>query len=133
MLKFLAYMLKIIFDLEDDLNHQSNRKKTFFAQNPTKNSYSPLLDLEIDILTLKMTFYHQNSIKNRLFSKKSHQKDVLHFFPFCFEKIIFLHFDLGNDLSTLKMTMDQQNNTINGFFRQNYIKKGITHVPSFIC
>ena len=41
----------------------------FFAQNPTKKvfytcsscicwkSYSPLLDLEIDILTLKMTFY----------------------------------------------------------------------------
>ena len=80
-----------------------------------------------------MTFYHQNSIKKRLFSQKTRQKDVLHFFLFCFEKNIFLHFDLGHDLSTLKMTLDQQNNTINGFFRQNHIKKGITHVPSLIC
>ena len=55
-----------------------------------------------------MTFYHQNSINNRLFSQKSRQKGVLHFFLFCFENIIFLHFNLGNDLSTLKMTLDQQ-------------------------
>ena len=70
-----------------------------------------------------MTFYHQNSIKNRLFSQKSRQKDVLHFFLFCFKKINFLHFDHENDLSTLKMTLDQENNTINGFFRQNHMKK----------
>ena len=118
------------------LNHQNNRKKTFFVQNPTKKkffytcsscicwkSYSPYLDRQIDILNLKMTFYHQNSIKNRIFSQKPCQKDVLHFFLFCFEKIIFLHFDLGNDISTLKSTLDQQNNTINGFFRQNRMKK----------
>ena len=77
------------------LNHQSNRKKTYFAQNPAKKglygysscicwtSYSPLLDLEINILTLKMSFYHQNSMKNKLLSQQSRQEDVLHFILFC--------------------------------------------------
>ena len=60
------------------------------ALNCTK--FSPSLDFEIELLTLKMAFDHQNSFRNRLLRKTSHQKDILHFFLFCFLKIIFLHF-----------------------------------------
>ena len=74
-----------------------------------------------------MSFYHQNIIKNRLFSQKSRQKDVLHFFLFCFKKIIFLHFDLWNDLSTLKMTLNQQNNT-KWIFQTKSHEKEVLHM-----
>ena len=51
--------------------------------------------IEIDLLTLKMTFNHQNSTRNSLFNQNgtkkrstSHEKGVLHFFLFFFLKII---------------------------------------------
>ena len=71
--KFVAYMLKIIFDLEIDLltlrmtsNHQCNKGNRFFTQNPLKKMHLVgyiksdllLLDLEIDLLALKMTYTH---------------------------------------------------------------------------
>ena len=62
MLQFLAYTLKHIFDLEDDFNHQSNRKKTFFAQNPTKKKFfTHVLAVFVKnhillYLTVKLTF-----------------------------------------------------------------------------
>ena len=74
-----------------------------------------------------MSFYHQNIIENRLFSQKSRQKDVLHFFLFCFKKIIFLHFDLWNDLSTLKMILNQQNNT-KWIFQTKSHEKEVLHM-----
>ena len=53
-------------------------------------SYFRLTDLQIDTLTLKMPFNHQNSSKNVLFVKKKHWEDVLLFSHFCLLKMIFL-------------------------------------------
>ena len=69
-----------------------------------KKSYFPSLDLEIDLLTLKMTlkmtFNHQNSARNSLFNQNdtkrrltSHEKNLLHFFLFFFLQInVFFRF-----------------------------------------
>ena len=57
--------------------------------------YSPLLDLEIELLTLRMTFLHQNSFRKRLLGKKSHQKTHITFLPILFlEDHIFTFFAL---------------------------------------
>ena len=93
------------------------------------NHFFLLLDLEIEVLTLKMTFNHQNNTKNGLFSQ-NHSKHIyyiLHFLLFVFvENHIFYTFDFGIDLLTLKITLkmifNHQNNTINGFSSQNSMK-----------
>ena len=73
-----------------------------------------LLDLAIEVLTLKMTFNHQNNTRNGLFSQ-NHIKDIYSISCYlCLLKIIFFYtFDLGIDFLTLKMTFNHQNNTIN--------------------
>ena len=69
-------------------------------------SYFQSLDLEIDLLTLKMTFNRQNSTRNGLFNQNdtkkrstSHEKNVLHFFLFFFLKINVFH------ILTLELTL----------------------------
>ena len=90
------------------------------------------LDLEIEFLSLKMTFNHQNNTRNGLFSQ-NYIKHILHFLLFVFvEKHIFHTFDLGIDIltlkMTLKMTLNHQNNTINGFSRQKSHRKEVLHM-----
>ena len=124
-------MPKIIFGLEIDLltlrvtsNVQDNRRNGLFSQNLTKKkyyvlrityyvpsfisrkSYFPSLDLEIDLLTLKMILNHQNStissLCNQNDTKKrstSHEKEILHFFLFFFLKKNVSH------ILTLELTL----------------------------
>ena len=86
-----------------------------------------LLDLEYEVLILKMTFNHQNNTINGLFSQ-NHIKHIYYTSCYlCLVKIIFFYtFDLGIDLlilkMTLRMTFNHQSNTFNGFSRQNPMK-----------
>ena len=99
--------------------------------SPTNHVFR-LIDFDIDNFTLKMTFNHQNNIRNGLFSQ-NHIKHILHFLLFVFVKNhIFYTFDLGIDFLTsklsLNMTFHHQNNTINGFSSQKAHRKEVLHL-----
>ena len=58
-------------------------KMRYYTHEPgfiLEKTYFRLLELEIDILALKMTLNHQNNIRNKYFSQNYTQKVVLHLF-----------------------------------------------------
>ena len=68
-----------------------------------------LLDLEIEVLTLKMTFNYPNNTRNGLVSQNHIEHIYYTFFYLCLLKIIFLipltlelTFDLEDDLQSPK-------------------------------
>ena len=101
MLQFVAYMLKIIFQLEidDDLDDVTKViEKRYFSVKIPRNKrdithvpffiflklYFALLDLKIDPLTSSMTFNHQNSTRKGLFSQNHTKKMYYTSSYFCF-------------------------------------------------
>ena len=84
-----------------------------------------LLDLEIKVLTLKMTFSHQNNTRNGILSQNHIKHKFYTSCYLCLLKIIFFYtFDLDLLILkiSLKMTFNQRNNTINGLSSQNSMK-----------
>ena len=88
-----------------------------------------LLDLEIEVLTLKMTFNHQNNTRNGLFGQ-NHIKHIYYTSCYlCLLKIIFFI------PSTLELTFwpwrwpsITKNNTINVFSSQKSHRKEVLHL-----
>ena len=73
--------------------------------SPTNHVFR-LIDFDIDNFTLKMTFNHQNNIRNGLFSQ-NHIKHILHFLLFVFVKNhIFLYLWPWNWLFDLKDVLE---------------------------
>ena len=113
---------------------QLHRKEVLnlFAVLSVTNHVIRLLDLEIEVLTRKMTSNHQYNTRYGLF-RQNHIKHILHFLLFVFvENHIFYTFDLGIDFLTLNMTLkitfNHQNNTINGFSNKNSHRKEVLHL-----
>ena len=93
-------------------------------------SYFCSFDLEIDVLTLKLTWNHENNTRNG-FSSQKYTKRVItlvpryisykyHIWPW---KSYFHLIDLDIYALTLKMTFNHQNSTTNWFFSQKHIRK----------
>ena len=69
-------MTKIID--EADFSIKITRKRGITHVPSFIISYFHSLDLEIDLLTLKMTFNHQNNTRNSLFNKMSQKRGQHH-------------------------------------------------------
>ena len=95
---------------------QNNTINVFSSQNPLKTRYYTcskrcllkmiffrLLDLEIDLLTLKMTLNNQNNFRNGLPSQNHITNEVLHLFLASFVENAYLTFKLTFDLEYTKM------------------------------
>ena len=70
------------------------------------NQIFRLLDLEIEVLTLKMTFNYQNNTRNGLLNQNHFKHRYYTSCYLCLLKIIFFYtFDLEINLLTLKITL----------------------------
>ena len=100
---------------------------------------SMITDLEIDALTLKMTFYHQNSSKNGIFTQSDIKRCATllllfvfvekHIFTFLTLELTFHDFELN---LTMQMTSNHQSNTLNGFSSQNPMKMRYLGIVYFL-
>ena len=74
-------------------------------------------DLEIDVLTLKMIWNHENNTRNGFSSQKYMKKEVLHLFlgklarNIIFDPDISAYLVLDIYVLTLRMTLNYQNST----------------------
>ena len=69
-------MTRIIKEM--DFSVKITRKRVHVPSFISQKSYFPLLYLEIDLLTLKMTFNHQNSTRNSLLIQNDTKKGQYH-------------------------------------------------------
>ena len=119
---------KIIPEMDFQAKSHEGKEIHLFLAFFARNQIFAYLELEIDTMTLKMTFYHKNSNRQGIIGQNDKKHDVLVLYFVCylclFESIFsllwpwnWLFYDLELKLNLI-MTMNHQNNTLNEFSSQ---------------